>query len=367
MDRTKIMFKVSALVSLYNSAEFVEGCLQDLVDQSLFKGGGLQIVVIDSNSPQGEYALVRPFIERYPESIIFQRTEKRETLYQTWNRAIKISEGEFITNANSDDRHHPEALEIMAHTLDKHAGVDLVYADVFESSVANQTFFENPRRSRYRYPTFFAPDSLLYYQFGCQPIWRRAIHSIVGDFSNELKAAGDWEFCIRFALSGLKALHIPQPLGCFLNRPTSLSTSDTTSFNEQALIRERYLSLENIVQLYRLAGWEVDTPQQKAILLTDFARRASAMPLPWTPGGTYYEPSATLISCLAAYEIVKDDPRIAWNLGVALYFTDHKKEATQFLELGRELKLPEIEASLSALGTGQTPKLEILPVLDARP
>jgi glycosyltransferase involved in cell wall biosynthesis len=360
------MFKVSALVSLYNSAEFVEGCLQDLVDQSLFKSGGLQIVIIDSNSPQAEYALVRPFIERHPEQIIFQRTEKRETLYQAWNRAIMLSQGEFITNANSDDRHHPEALEIMANTLDKHSGVDLVYADVFESSVANQTFFENPRTASYRYPTFFAPDALLYYQFGCQPLWRRAIHSLVGDFSTELKAAGDWDFCIRFALAGLRALHIPQPLGCFLNRPTSISTSDSTSVNEQHLIKERYLSLDNIVHLYRLEGWEVDTPKSKAALLTDFAKRASAMPLPWTPGRTYYEPSATLISCLAAYEIVKDDPRIAWNLGVALYLTEHRKEATQFLELGRELNLPEIEASLAALYDGRPLKLEIVPVAELR-
>jgi glycosyltransferase involved in cell wall biosynthesis len=43
------VIKVSAIVSLYNAAEFVEGCLEDLVQQTLFKSGALEIVVVDSN------------------------------------------------------------------------------------------------------------------------------------------------------------------------------------------------------------------------------------------------------------------------------------------------------------------------------
>ena len=58
------MIKVSAIVSLYNSLEFVEGCLQDLVEQTLFTRGELEIVVIDSNSPQNEREVVERFQQR---------------------------------------------------------------------------------------------------------------------------------------------------------------------------------------------------------------------------------------------------------------------------------------------------------------
>jgi hypothetical protein len=250
----------------------------------------------------------------------------------------------------------------MSLALDKRPDIDLVYADVFESSVANQTFFENPRKSRYCYPTYFAPTALLYYQFGCQPMWRSSIHSRVGQFSTELKAAGDWDFCIRFALTGLQALHIPQPLGCFLNRPTSISTQDSTSSREQMQVKDRYLSLDNIILLYHKQGWRVDTPQAKAKALTDFAMRASAMALPWTPGRTYQEPSATVMSCLAAFEMVKDDPRILWNLGVALFRTEHRREATQFLEVGHALHNQEIERALACLQRGESVNLPMVPV-----
>lgn len=356
------MPRITAIVSLYNSLEFVHGCLEDLTEQTLFKRGELEIVVIDSNSPQEEYGIVERYIKRYPNQIVYERTVERETLYQAWNRALRVAKGAYITNANSDDRHHPEALEIMSLTLDKHPEVDLVYADVFESTVANQTFFENPRTVRYRYPTFFAPVSLLFYQFGCQPMWRSAIHSRMGSFSTELKAAGDWDFCVRFSLAGLRALHIPQPLGSFLQRPTSISTQDSTSSREQIFVKDRYLSLDNIILLYHKEGWRVDTAQAKAKALTDFAMRASSMALPWTPGKVYQEPSATVMSCLAAFEMVKDDPRIAWNLGVALFRTEHRREATQFLELGRMLGNPEIANVLGAVYRGERVHLPLVAV-----
>lgn len=356
------MTRVSAIVSLYNSLEFVKGCLDDLTEQSLFKRGQLEVVIIDSNSPQDEYQIVERYTKRYPEQVVYVRTAERETLYQAWNRAIGIAHGDYITNANSDDRHHPEAIEIMGLALDRHPEIDLVYADVYESTVANQTFFENSRLARYSYPTFFAPESLLFYQFGCQPMWRKSLHSRVGYFSNDLRAAGDWDFCVRFALAGLRALHIPQPLGCFLNRPSSLSLQDSTSSREQMMVKDRYLSLDNIILLYHKEGWRVDSPEAKARALTDFAIRASSMALPWTPGRTYQEPSATVMSCLAAFEMVKDDPRVVWNLGVALFRTEHKREATQFLEIGHTLQNQEVSRALLALQRGELVHLPMVAV-----
>jgi hypothetical protein len=119
------------------------------------------------------------------------------------------------------------------------------------------------------------------------------------------------------------------------------------------MVKDRYLSLDNIILLYHKEGWRVDTPQAKARALTDFAMRASSMALPWTPGRIYHEPSATVLSCLAAFEMVKDDPRIAWNLGVALFRTEHKKEATQFLEMGRALNSQDISRALASVQRGE--------------
>src|SRR5687768_12897488 len=103
---------VTALVSTYRSEAFMQGCLQDLVEQTLYAQGALEIVVIDSGSPENERAIVEQFQRRHPR-IVYLRTE-RETLYAAWNRGIGAAGGKYLTNANTDDRHRRDALEILA-------------------------------------------------------------------------------------------------------------------------------------------------------------------------------------------------------------------------------------------------------------
>lgn len=61
-DEKKI--KVSAIVSTYNSERFIQGCLEDLVNQTLYEKGELEIIVVDSGSEQNERAIVEKFQQR---------------------------------------------------------------------------------------------------------------------------------------------------------------------------------------------------------------------------------------------------------------------------------------------------------------
>jgi len=352
------MIRVSAIVSLYNSLEFVEGCLQDLVEQTIFARGELEILVIDSNSPQNEREVVERFQQRYP-NIRYMRTSERETLYQAWNQGIELAHGRYITNANSDDRHHPECLDILAWELDSAPEIDLVYADVFESCKPNEAFVNNSGGRRYTYSPFFAPMSLLNYQFGCQPMWRESVHGVIGRFSESYRAAGDWEFCVRFSLAGLKARHIPRVLGSFLQRETSISTRDDTSHREQADIYEN-LTEENILTLYRYEGFPLDTPRDRARAFTDFAHRASSLVLPWEPAQTYLEPRAALMCCLAAFNLDREDPRVAWNLGVSLHRASHRQEAVPFLQKGVYANDPAIFDAINAFRRGEPVELPLV-------
>ncbi len=61
----KAKIKVSAIVSTYNSERFIRGCLEDLVNQTLYKKGELEIIVIDSGSQQNEREIVEEFQKKY--------------------------------------------------------------------------------------------------------------------------------------------------------------------------------------------------------------------------------------------------------------------------------------------------------------
>ncbi len=103
-------YLVSAIVSTYNSERFIRGCLEDLECQTI--ADRLEIVVVNSGSQQNEEAVIREFQEKYS-NIKYIKTDQRETVYAAWNRGIQAATGKYITNANTDDRHRKDALEVM--------------------------------------------------------------------------------------------------------------------------------------------------------------------------------------------------------------------------------------------------------------
>jgi glycosyltransferase involved in cell wall biosynthesis len=213
-------FKVSAIVSTFNSERFIRGCLEDLVNQTLYQKGGLEIIVIDSSSEQNEKSVVEEFQKKY-RSITYIRTTIRETVYAAWNRGIKASRGEYITNANTDDRHRKDALEVMAALLDQRPDIGLVYADVIITETENETFEKHTPASQFRWSAFDREKLSLGCFIGPQPMWRKSLHYRYGYFDETFTASGDWEFWLRIA-EDTSFLHIPEFLGLYLRSPKSL-------------------------------------------------------------------------------------------------------------------------------------------------
>jgi glycosyltransferase involved in cell wall biosynthesis/Tfp pilus assembly protein PilF len=211
--------RVSALVSAYNSERFLRGCLEDLEAQTI--AHELEIIVVDSASPQNERAIVEEFQQRYG-NIVYLRSPERETVYGAWNRALEVARGRYVTNANTDDRHRRDALEILARTLDEQPDVALVYADCLVTRNENETFDDAHPIRRFDWLDF---DPLALLRQGCfvgpQPMWRRDLHEQHGRFDAAMVSAGDYEFWLRLAAQH-RFLHVPQTLGLYLESPSSV-------------------------------------------------------------------------------------------------------------------------------------------------
>ena len=231
-------FKVSAIVSTYNSERFMRGCLQDLVEQTLYKQGALEIIVIDSGSQQNEQAIVREFQAKYA-NIVYDRTSDRETLYAAWNRGIKMSRGAYITNANTDDRHRPDALEIMAKYLDENPGVSLVYADQLITSTANDTFAKTQAEKRWNWPAFDYSELERRCIIGPQPMWRKSLHEKYSYFRAEFTAAGDYEFWLRIGKTE-NIVRLPEILGLYYTNQQGLENGSQLSQQEAYQIWHEY-------------------------------------------------------------------------------------------------------------------------------
>jgi glycosyltransferase involved in cell wall biosynthesis len=229
---------VSAIVSAYNSERFIRGCLEDLEAQTI--ADRLEIVVVDSGSPQNERAIVKEFQQRY-DNIVYLRTDQREGLYAAWNRGIQAASGEYITNANTDDRHKSDAFERMVAILETRPDVALVYANIYITKTENETFEAHTPAGKLDRPDF-DPLALLYHCYiGPQPMWRRCIHTKYGYFDESFESAGDWEFWLRMAETET-FLHLDEFLGLYLRSPAGVEhrNRELTS-QENVRVHQRYL------------------------------------------------------------------------------------------------------------------------------
>ena len=229
---------VSAIVSTYKSMRFIRECLEDLERQTI--ADQLEIIVVDSHSPQDERSVVEEFQQRFS-NIVYIRTQERETVYGAWSRGARAARGKYLTNANTDDRHRVDALEILAHTLDQNPGVSLVYSDCLITPVENETLETTQATRRFQWLDFNAQDLWTKGCFcGPQPMWRRDVHAEHGYFDAAMISAGDYEFWLRLA-QNRKFLHVPEVLGLYLESPTSVEHANRdVGAKEVQLARDRY-------------------------------------------------------------------------------------------------------------------------------
>ncbi len=187
-------FTVSAIISLYKGEKFIKGRIEDLLAQTL--GEEVEIVIVDSNSPQNEKKIIDEFLQGN-NNIKYLRTPETESMYTSWNRGIEISSGKYITNANVDDRLAPFALEKLVSEIQKDEKTGLVYGDYFVSPVENESFDEASNNDRtVKISDIYSPLRLLNgYMCGPQSLWRREIHTNHNImFDGSFEVTGDYKF-----------------------------------------------------------------------------------------------------------------------------------------------------------------------------
>jgi len=211
---------VTAIVSTYNAERFIRGCLDDLVAQTVFNE--IEVLIIDSGSPQNESAICMEYVRQYPQ-IKLIRTE-REPLYVAWNRAIPLAQGKYLTNANTDDRHRHDFMEVMIEALERHPDVALVYAEQFISHTENEIFEQCKLRGARlrRLPDYTQQELMLRCITGSQPMWRKSLHDEMGFFDINYRIAADYDMWLRFA-GKHPFLRVPGPLGVVFDSPNTIS------------------------------------------------------------------------------------------------------------------------------------------------
>ena len=115
------MTKVSVIVPVYNVEDYIEKCLNSLVNQTL---EDIEIIIVNDGSKDNSENIIKSFLSRYPQKIKYLKKENGG-LSDARNYGIPYATGEYIAFLDSDDYVELDTYENM-YNLAKKENSDMV-------------------------------------------------------------------------------------------------------------------------------------------------------------------------------------------------------------------------------------------------
>jgi hypothetical protein len=238
--------KISFITSVFKGDEFIESFMKDMTRQTIFKEK-CELILVNCNSPENEEQTILKYKELYPDNIKYIKLDYDPGIYGAWNIAVKECSGEFISNANLDDRKSPEFAEKLAKILVLRPEIDCVYTENLLTQKSQETF-ENNSSNGQTYPAeeFSLEAMLRGNPPHCMPMWRKSLHDKNGTFDEKYKSAGDWEFWLRCAFEGSVYMKYTENLGLYYFNPKGISTNQENNSwkrQEEREIFKKYIAM----------------------------------------------------------------------------------------------------------------------------
>lgn len=104
---------VSIVIPSYNHCDYIQEAIQSVVNQSY---PHIELIIIDDGSTDNSLKKISQYLS---ESIRLY-TQSNEGAHAAINRGISLSKGKYISILNSDDVYHPQRIEILVNSAQKH-------------------------------------------------------------------------------------------------------------------------------------------------------------------------------------------------------------------------------------------------------
>lgn len=115
---------ISVVTVCYQAEEFLEQCIQSVVEQDFTD---FEYIVIDGGSSDGTVKIIK----KYQDKLAYWHSKPDRGLSHAFNLGIEKSKGEWLAFLNSDDRYvSPRALSQCADTLRKENNADVIYGRI---------------------------------------------------------------------------------------------------------------------------------------------------------------------------------------------------------------------------------------------
>ncbi|MBC7829699.1 MAG: glycosyltransferase [Chitinophagaceae bacterium] len=230
--------KVSVITSLYKCERFLESFLECVSAMNNLEQ--CEFILVHNDPSEKELCILEKY--KYGAVNLVHIGVDREGLYCSWNRAIKMARGKYLTIWNVDDIRFEDSICQQVKALDENPTAGIAYGDMYGSSVYGQA-----GEKLYNFPDWFSHKKEFYrsYLMSCFQMWRRSIHESVGYYDEQFRCVADFDFQVRTALH-FPLVKVPKPLGIYLEDQPHKISGDSAQVLENNMVYLRYGVFEKI-------------------------------------------------------------------------------------------------------------------------
>ena len=273
---------ISIIVPVYNSAPFLDKCIQSLIDQTY---RDIEIILIDDGSKDDSPAILRKWADTDPRiRVVFK--EKNSGVSDSRNIGLQMAKGEYIGFADSDDWVEPEMYGEMLAQLEE-TGADVAFSG-YNRIEASRTI--SVRVSMPTGTVLPVDDALLqampqigvgrYNLFLVDKLFRRTVLGSAGElilFDPSFSYGEDVLWLIQVLLNSKTIVYWQ---GCGYNYRTNNGANTWTALNSYKSMKHCVSAVETNQRVFRLlheAGSKAENNQlQRVLYYQRYAFRTAA-------------------------------------------------------------------------------------------
>jgi glycosyltransferase involved in cell wall biosynthesis len=233
---------ISVILPSYNHAVYLKERIESVLNQNY---PNFEVIIMDDCSTDNSREIISQYKDNeHISQIIFNEQNTGNTFIQ-WERGVKLSKGEYIWIAESDDVAEPAFLSTLASELDKHPQAVLAYSysmiidfasyviykdDSLVGTADQVKVYDGMTYARH----FMMTDNCIYN--ASMVLFRKEIFDKISPKYKKYRCCGDWLFWACACKLG-DVIEVRIPLNRFrqhLNKVTSRTSADGSAWMDMA-------------------------------------------------------------------------------------------------------------------------------------
>lgn len=213
--------ELTVITSVFNSETFLDHFFKDIKRQTIFQD--CEFLMLDANSTDNSRRMILEQCLKH-KNIHYCPAGDRN-IYATWNLGVRLSNSEFLTNWNTDDRRLPNSLERQISILKEHTDCDLSYGRTLWVDMPNVNVEDcDPNNETPCFPATIA-SMMRFNSPHCLPVWRKSLHNEIGLFDDRFFSAGDYEMWMRALTLDYQFIMLDEVVGAYYRNPKGISSN----------------------------------------------------------------------------------------------------------------------------------------------